>query len=279
VVDIGSTTRKAFFVERTAPIVTITSDFGHRDYHLALIKGSILRACPLARIVDISSEVSNYDIVEGAFLFQHAWRAFPLGSIHLLSVNDFGHPDRPMLVFTHEGHHFVGPDNGIFSLIFPQRPANVFTLDTSDLPASRFPLADWFSKAVAHLSQDFPAGGLGKSVDEWVERITFQAVTGPNLIRGTVVYVDQFDNVILNIDRELFERIGRNRPFELFFKRHSPITTLSDHFHDVPIGEILCRFNSADLLEIAINMDKAASLLGLKVEDTVQLDFKGAAVE
>lgn len=266
-------------MERTIPIITITSDFGQRDYHLALIKGGILRSCPTARIIDISSDVSNYNIVEGAFLFQHAWRAFPIGTIHLLSINDFGQPDKPFLVFTHEGHHFVGPDNGIFSLIFPKRPNNVFALDTSDLELSRFPLADYFSKAVAHLSQDFPAGGLGKAVDGWTERITFQAVTGPNLIRGTVVYIDQFENVVLNIDRELFERVGRNRSFELYFKRHSPITSLSDHFHNVPIGEILCRFNSANLLEIAINMDKAASLLGLKVEDTVQIDFRGAAIE
>ena len=89
-----------------------------------------------------------------------------------------------------------------------------------------------------------------------------------------MVYIDKFENVILNIQRELFERIGGGRPFELFFKRHSPIVELSVNHYDVTVGEMLCRFNSADLLEIAINMDKAASLLGMKVEDTVQVDFR-----
>ena len=87
------------------------------------------------------------------------------------------------------------------------------------------------------------------------------------------MYIDQFDNVILNITRTLFDEVGRGRSFELFFKRHDPITVLSTDFHDVAVGGTLCRFNSAHLLEIAINMGKAASLLGLRVEDTVQIDF------
>ena len=260
-------------MDRTPPIVTITSDFGRRDYHLALIKGSILQQAPRAQMIDISHEVTNYNIVEAAFLFRHSWRAFPIGTIHLLSVNDFDQPNRPFLAFTHDGHHFVGPDNGLFSLVFPEQPSALFKINVDELELSRFPIADVLAHAVGHLSQDFPVGGLGTAVEQWVERITLRPVTGPNHIRGSVVYVDQFDNVILNIDRTLMESVGGGRPFQLFFKRHSPITTLSKHYHDVPVGEILCRFNSADLLEIAINMDQAAGLLGLKVEDTVQIDF------
>lgn len=262
-------------MNRTPPIVTITSDFGWRDYHLALIKGKLLCQTPNARIVDISHEVGHYNIVEAAFLFKHSWKAFPVGTIHLLSVNDFGEPDKPYLVFSHKGHHFIGPDNGLFSLVFTEQPAHIFAIDMSEETPSNFPIASIFAKSVGHFSQDLPAGGLGKAVDKWTERITFHPVTGPNLIRASVVYVDNFDNVILNIHQELFENIGNSRDFELFFKRHSPIKKLSTYYHEVPIGEILCRFNSARLLEIAINMDKAATLLGLKVEDTVQVDFKG----
>lgn len=261
-------------LKRTSPVVTLTTDFGWRDYHLALIKGHILQQAPDCLPVDISHDVANYDIVQAAFLFQHAWQAFPVGSIHLVSVNDFDQPERPFLAFSHLGHHFIGPDNGIFSLVFDTPPTAVYTIDTSDLTLGSFPLAHIFAKAVGHLAQDFPAGGLGALVERWVERITLRPVTGPNHIRGSVVYIDKFDNAILNIDRALFDHIGGGRPFELFFKRHSPITQLSEHFHDVGIGEILCRFNAAQLLEIAINMDKAASLLGLKVEDTVQIDFR-----
>jgi S-adenosylmethionine hydrolase len=80
--------------------------------------------------------------------------------------------------------------------------------------------------------------------------------------------------VISNISRELFERVGKNREFELYFKRHDPILKLSHNYYDVAVGETLCLINSADYLELAINMGKASSMLGLKLEDTIQIDFK-----
>lgn len=258
-------------MNQTSPIVTITSDFGWRDYHLALIKGAILCQSASANIVDISHEIGHYNIVEAAFLFKHAWRAFPKGTIHLVSVNDFGQPNQPFLAFSYEGHYFVGPDNGLFSLVFSESADDLIQINI-DQEQSNFPIADIFAKAVAYFTSS-QTDSLGTKVDKWIERITFHPVTGPNMIRASVVYVDNYDNVVLNIHQELFEDIGRGRNFELYFKRHSPIIKLSDNYHDVPIGEILCRFNSARLLEISINMDKAASLLGLKVEDTVQIDF------
>jgi S-adenosylmethionine hydrolase len=261
-------------LNHSPPIITLTTDFGTRDYHLALIKASILRQTPHAQIVDISNDIRTYDIVEAAFIFRNAWAAFPVGTIHLLSVHDFAQGDRPFLVFSHAGHHFVGPDNGLFSLIFPNTQPTTYQISTADLTLSTFPIADVLGKASGHLAQDFPAGALGTALEKWLERITFRPVTGPNHIRGSVVYIDKFDNAVLNINRALFEQVGQGRDFELFFKAHSPITTLSDSFHDVPVGELLCRFNAADLLEIAINLDRAATLLGLKVEDTIQLDFK-----
>ncbi|MCB0638187.1 MAG: SAM-dependent chlorinase/fluorinase [Lewinella sp.] len=260
-------------MERNPPIVTLTSDFGWRDPHLALIKGKILTHAPNARLVDISHDIDPYDIVQAAFVFRHAWQAFPVGSIHVVSVHDFFAPDGRFLVLAQDGHYFIGPDNGLFSLVFSQRPAGCFAIAPLEVD-STFPLADLYGQAVGHLAQDFPPGGLGESVDSWTERITFQPVTGPNHIRGTVVYVDRFDNVVLNISRELFESVGKGRSFELFFKRHEPIVRLANHYYDEPVGEVLCRFNAADLLEIAINLGPAASLLGLHVEDTVQVDFR-----
>ncbi|MEZ4983994.1 MAG: SAM-dependent chlorinase/fluorinase [Saprospiraceae bacterium] len=262
-------------MERTPPIVTITSDFGWRDFYLARIKGSILKQTPNARIIDISHDVSNYNIVEAAYLFGAAWQAFPVGTIHIVSVNDFDQPEQPMLVFQHEGHFFIGPDNGVFSLVFDQQPSSIYSIDTADIAPDNFPLAAVFAKAAGHLAQDLPVGGLGGAVEKWLERIALRPVTGPNHIRGAVIYIDKFENVILNIDRAVFDAVGRGRPFELYFKRHSPIKGISQHFHDVAIGEVLCRFNASDRLEIAINMDKAASLLGLKIDDTVQVDFTG----
>ena len=259
------------------PIVTLTTDFGLKDYHLAALKGALLSRDASLNIVDITHNVENYDIVQAAFIFRNAWPSFPEGSIHLLSVNNY-HEGRPdFLVLKRKGHYFIGPDNGLFSLIFSDPPEQAFRLD---FPAhNAFPLKEIFSRAIAHLVSDAPLKKIGKPAGGILQRLTFQPVIGPSQIRGSVIYIDNYENAIVNIRRELFEKVGQNRPFSLYFKRHDPITRISDHYQEVPVGETLCLFNSAGYLEVAINMGKAGSLLGLGVEETAQIDFHGELPE
>lgn len=252
-------------------IVTFTSDFGNQDYYVAIIKGAILCQQRQIQFVDITHNVKNYDIVQAAFIFKNAWQSFPQGSIHLLSINDFDNAHQGFLVIKHEGHYFIGPDNGLFWLVFEKIPDEVYELPKTE--NSNFPLKDIYAKAVAHITTQKSLQTIGNRLHNIVQRIALQPVTSKSHIRGSVVHIDNFENVIVNINKELFEKISKNRPFSLYFKRHDPITQLSQNYYDVPVGEILCRFNSADCIEIAINMGKAASLLGLKVEDVVQIDF------
>ncbi|PHN01931.1 SAM hydrolase/SAM-dependent halogenase family protein [Flavilitoribacter nigricans] len=254
------------------PIVTLTSDFGQGDYYLPLIKGAILSQNEQLRLVDITHEVSSYDIVQAAFIFKNSWRSFPPGTIHLISVNDYYQESCCYLAIRHEDHYFIGPDNGVFTLIFDQADIQGYQLDISE--DTTFDLHQIYARAIGHIANGKEFEKIGKPVDEMVQRITFQPVVQPSMIRGAVIHIDRFQNAILNINRELFERIGADRSFQLYFKRHDPIVKLSRHYHDVPIGEVLCLFNSANYLEIAINMGKAAELLSLKVEDAVQIDFK-----
>lgn len=253
------------------PVVTLTTDFGPRDYYVAVIKGALLHRDERLNLIDITHQISNYDIVQGAFIFRHAWRCFPPGSIHLLSINDLYSPDNRFLLIREAGHYFVGPDNGLFSLIFDPIPQEVYELPIPE--EAPFPLSEVFAGAVGHLIEAEPLEKLGPPAGEIVQRLSFQPVIGPSRIRGSVIHIDNYENVIVNISRELFEQVGRQRPFSLFFKRHDPITKLSRRYYDVPVGETLCWFNSADFLEISINMGKASSLLGLNIEDTVQVDF------
>lgn len=253
------------------PVVTLTTDFGRKDHYVAVIKGALLQRDERLNLVDITHQISNYDIVQAAFIFRQAWPAFPAGSIHLLSVNDLYSPDKRFLVTRLAGHFFIGPDNGLFSLIFDPIPEEIYELAIPE--EERFPMSTVFAGAVGHFLEKKNPEELGPPAGDIVQRLTFQPVIGPSRIRGAVIHVDNYENVIVNISRELFEQVGRQRPFSLFFKRHDPITQLSRHYYDVPVGETLCWFNSADFLEISINMGKASSLLGLEVEDTVQVDF------
>ncbi|NET32217.1 MAG: SAM-dependent chlorinase/fluorinase [Cyanothece sp. SIO1E1] len=255
------------------PIVTLTSDFGWKDYYLPMIKGTILCKNELIQIVDIAHDIPNYDIVQAAFIFKNCWQSFPKGTIHLISVNDYPEEkDKGFVAIAHEGHFFIGPDNGVFSLIFGAIPQSIFQLDPK--PEARFPLAEVYATAIGHLAGGKAIQEIGSPASDLVQRITFTPVQSHSQIRGSVIHVDQFENVILNITKAVFEQVGQGREFSLFFKRHDPITALSQQYQDVEVGEILCLFNSADLLEIAVNMGKASSLFGLKVEDTVQIDFR-----
>ncbi|HMQ47036.1 MAG TPA: SAM-dependent chlorinase/fluorinase [Saprospiraceae bacterium] len=253
-------------------VITLTTDFGERDHYLAIIKGAILCACPQAQFITISNEIEPFNIVQAAFLFNQTWPNFPAGTIHLLSVNDYYAKEVRFLMIEHQGHYFIGPDNGLFSLIFDPCPEQALAL-TNDLE-STFPLKEIFAKTVGHIANKQPIDTLGKLVTNIQQRLTWQPVIGPAHIRGSVIYIDHYDNAVTNIQRHLFEQVGQNRAFKLFFKRHDPIKVLSKSYPDAQVGEPLCFFNSSGYLEIAINMGKAASLLGLQIEDTVQIDFK-----
>ena len=130
-----------------------------------------------------------------------------------------------------------------------------------------------FSHAVGHLVSGKPFVELGLPAKNLTERLTLHPVISTNMIRGSVIFIDRFENVVLNIKKGLFERTRNGRNFSLYFKRNEPITQLNEYYYDVPVGETLCLFNASDFLEIAINMGKASSLLGLKLDDTVEIRF------
>lgn len=254
------------------PIVTLTTDFGTQDYYLATVKGAILCKNEHINIVDITHHIKTYDIVQAAFIVKNCWHAFPKGSIHLVSVNDLYRPEPSFIAIRHQGHFFIGPDNGLFSLVFDEiSDHDVYFLQVNG--KKTFHLKDIYAEAIAHLSFGKPFQEIGLPYWPIEQRITLQPVISHSQIRGSVIYIDNYDNAIVNITQDLFKKVGNGRNFELYFKRFDPIKSLSRFYGDVPIGETLCLFNSVGYLEISINMGKAAGLLGLKVEDTVQIDF------
>ncbi len=252
-------------------LVTLTTDLGEQDYYAGALKGAILQQCPGAQLVDITHAIPSHDMVRGAFILKNAYPHFPEGSIHLVNVHNFYAAERRLLAILHQGHYFLGPDNGIFSLVFDQQPkqARILPDDGTGLLSHQEVLA----RAIAHLAGGTPLEELGEPLDSISERIHLRPVVSASQIRGTVVHVDKFENVIVNITRELFEQVRKGRNFALYFKRHEPITELSAQYCEVPMGEVLCLFNSAGYLEIAIHMGKAAGLLGLAVDDAVRIDF------
>ncbi len=255
------------------PVITLTTDFGDRDYYAGALKGALIRHCPNALIVDISHSIAAYDIVEAAFLVQNTYPEFPEGSIHLIGVNCVYDTDFRFVVVRHKGHFFVAPDNGLLTLLFGQLPDN----DVRAIPPTdpvHFPVKNAFVAAASHFAASQTFETFGTDAGALLQRISLQPVIMATRIRGTIIHVDNFENAIVNIRRETFEKTVQGSAFSLFFKRNDPITRLSTNYSDVPVGEPLCLFNSAGYLEISVNMGRAASLLGLKVEDVVEVVFE-----
>jgi S-adenosyl-L-methionine hydrolase (adenosine-forming) len=254
-------------------IVTLTTDFGLQDYYVPALKGALLSRHAALNVVDISHSIKNHDIVQAAFVLKNSWQTFPEGTIHVLSVNNYGGEKTRFLAFEYQKHFFIGPDNGIFTLIFPDSLTPQYIADVPYDGLNFQPISHALAHAVHHITTNEPIETLGYEAEDIVQRILIQPVVNPNQIRGAVIHVDNYDNCILNVTRDLFLRVGHGRSFQLFYRRHEPITRLCNNYNDVPLGETLCLFN-ADYLEIAIHMGKAAEMLGLKVDDAVQIDFR-----
>ncbi len=249
-------------------LVTFTSDYGLSDYYVAVVKGTIYSYVENLNIVDITHNVNSFDIVQGAYILKNAYSSFPEGTIHMVSINNHYKTDRCFLAVRYDGHYFLGPDNGIFSLIFDGKPDAIYELENDGLLTE-----ERYAKAIKHITGGMPFNEIGALVDEIEERITFQPITNSALIKGAVIHIDHYENVIVNISKSLFETTRQNRKFHIYFKRFGPISQLNASYSDVEIGETLCMFNSAGFLEIAINKGKAASLLGLQIEDGVHIEF------
>jgi len=250
------------------PVVTLTSDYGTSDHYQAALKGYLLSDTPDLTIVDISHHIPSFNIMEAAFVLRHAYPSFPEGTVHCVMVHN-RRTDQRLLCIKHNGHYFLTPDNGLATLMFDEIGVCV-AVENPD------PGRNWqqrVSSAVQLLQDNPDITSLGEAVIQPVKLIHLHPVVTSDLIRGAAIHIDSYDNVIFNITRELFEAVSKGRPFEIYYKRHDPVVEIHQDYYDVPVGEVVCRFNDRGLLELGMNMDKAASLLGIKIDDTVQIHF------
>jgi S-adenosylmethionine hydrolase len=256
-------------------IITLTTDLGDKDIYQAALKGSILKLSPTVNIVDITHNVSAFNIQQAAFILKNSYHYFPNGTVHLIGIDTVFSTSTRYLAVKYREHYFVGADNGIFSLMFNHEPDEMAEINImQDLKFLHFPLADIFVKTACHLANGGKMEEIGVPVSSVEKKMNLQPIVERNLIKGSVIYIDAFQNVITNITKEFFNSVQQGRQFILYFKRNETIDTLSWHYNEVPEGEKLCLFGISDHLEIAINKGNAAGLLGLGLGDSVILDFQ-----
>jgi S-adenosyl-L-methionine hydrolase (adenosine-forming) len=250
-------------------IITLTSDLGLKDHYVSAIKGSILSRLPNAVIVDISHQIPTYNIQDAAYILKNAYPNFPKGSIHIIGIKSEQTKHTSQVIVFADGHYFIGADTGFFSLLLEQPIDQLIELPSN---VSTFPTRDIFAPAAAHLANGGLMQTLGQPKAELLERMPFRAATMGDMIRGTVEYIDSYGNVMCNINEALFKQVGKEREFKIEFARYE-IDRMSNTYNDVPEGEILALFNAAKQLEIAMNNDRASSMLNLKLNDSISIRF------
>jgi S-adenosylmethionine hydrolase len=255
-------------------IITLTTDLGLKDYYVSAIKGSILSQLPDVSIVDITHQVPSFNIQEAAYVLKNSYPNFPEGTVHIVGVNAEQSAQTPHIGLLVSGHYFIGADNGIFSLMFDKVPDKIVELTIGhDSNSNAFPTRDVFAKAACHLARGGTLELLGSAKSGVNERIMFRPVTVGDNLRGSIIYIDSYNNVVTNITAALVKEVGKGRNFVIRFGSHE-ISQLSKNYHDVVEGEILAMFNAAGHLEIAMNRGKASQLLNLHMGDTITLFFE-----
>ncbi len=257
------------------PIITLTTDLGLKDFYLAAVKGFILSSLPDARIVDVTHHIPSYHITQAAFILGNAYHYFPEGTVHLVSVDNSYEPSPKFVAVKANGHYFIGPDNGLFSLFLKAEEIekivkiNLRILDDY----IHFPIKDILVKSAVHLAKGGNMEFLGRKINHLNVKTIIQPVVDPDQIRGSIIYVDSFKNAITNITRDLFESVSKGRKFTILFKRSETVDKISLQYSDVLEGEKLCLFGITGYLEIAINKGEASSLLGLHTGEAIIVQF------
>jgi S-adenosylmethionine hydrolase len=246
-------------------LVTLTSDIGHQDYLVGAIKGRLLRINPEFQIIDISHSLSPFNYPQAAYVCRSAIKNFPEYTFHIVMVNMFETKPEQLLISFHKDQYVICADNGLLSMILEDKPEMVIgiPLDKVAIKNTLY-CTDVLAKAITQLLNGEPVQKIGNPDPVYTEKNPLKPLLGEGWMEGQIIFIDNFENVIVNITQEQFEQQRKGRRFKIVFKRDEMIERISGSYADVPQGEKLVLFNSAGYMEIAINKGNAAGLFGLK---------------
>jgi S-adenosylmethionine hydrolase len=247
------------------PLLTLTSDIGSQDYLVSAVKAQLLQVNPEFQLIDISHSILPFNYPQAAYVIRSAIKNFPPYSYHIILVNLFEKKPEQLLLAFHNEQYFLCADNGLLTMILEDKPEMVMgiPLDRSAIRNTIY-CATMMAQAANQLIQGASLTSIGIPDVPYIEKNHLRPLLGNNWIEGQIIFIDNFENVIVNITHEQFEEQRKGRAFRIVFKRDETIDRVSESYADVNEGEKLALFNSAGYLEIAINKGNAAGLFGLK---------------
>lgn len=262
-----------------AGLITLTTDYGTRDAFAASVKGVVLKINPQAQIVDISNEIAPQDIWEAAFTLRSAYAYFPKGTIHLAVIDPgVGGGRRPIIVVT-ESYYFVGPDNGLFSLVYQEAERlRVHHITSTHYfqpsPGPTFHGRDIFAPVAAWLSKGIPSGNFGDEITDYIKlNVPVPKKTSAGM-DGHVVHIDRFGNVITNITFKDIRTLlpeGEGADSVSVHLAGREISGLKRFYAEATAGEASAIINSSGYLEVFVYKQNARNALSVKRGDIVRL--------
>ncbi|MBE0422528.1 MAG: SAM-dependent chlorinase/fluorinase [Lutibacter sp.] len=273
-------------------IITLTTDFGIKDHFVGAVKGTIYSELPDARIVDITHQISPFNITETAYILRNAYKKFPDGSIHIIGVDSELNEENKHIALELDNHYFICPDNGVISLLASEiKPEKIVEINIHEYIESSFPVLDIFVKVACHIARGGKLEVIGKIIPEFKKISELQPTISSdnNTISGNIIYVDNYGNSISNISEKLFNQVGKGRDFQVIANRYA-FPKIHKKYSDIidftlpkeqrqKDGTRLALFNSAHFLEIAMyrsnlsTVGGAVSLLGLNYRAVITIKF------
>jgi S-adenosylmethionine hydrolase len=250
------------------PIITLTTDYGTNDHLVGTLKGVVLKICPDVTIVDISHDVTPYDLLDGALTIGSSYSYFPARTIHVVVVDPgVGTERRPLLV-TGDSQYFVAPDNGVLSLVY-EREENVLVRHANvehyylEPVSKTFHGRDVFAPVAAWLAKGAQASAMGEEITDYKKFAMPKPKPGEGSTKGVVLRVDSFGNIITNFRAEdLPAAAFESGSVQFTIGTHS-ITKFVDTFAKGNAGEAFAYIGSNGFVEIGINRGNAAKSLGI----------------
>jgi len=272
-------------------IITLTTDYGLKDYFIGALKGKIYTEYPEDKIVDISHNIDTFNVTEASYIINAVYKSFPKGTVHIIGVDSERNNETEHIAMQWNDQYFICADNGILSMltqkIIPQKIVSINIHDR--LPENSTDL-DVFKTIACHLAKGGLLNVIGKEKQSLKQITQLQPIVSKDLnsIKGNIIYIDHFGNVVVNITKKLFNEIGKARPFEIKLSP-KPIKTIHANYSAIaasnkyPIknyeGINIAVFNENDFLEIGIfrsnpaSVGSATSLLGLDFRDVITINF------
>ena len=273
-------------------IITLTTDFGHKDYFVGALKGKILSEHKEAVIVDISHEIDLFNTLEASYCIEAAYHNFPKGTIHIIGVDSERVGDTQHIAMQWDDHYFICADNGILNTLIQKKiPQKIVAITIHDRLNTDVSDMDVFVAVACHIARGGLLNVIGKEISSLkpVSVLTSSITDDLSEIKGQIVYIDSFGNCVTNISHKQFNDTIRGRKFEIVIK-NKKFSRLHKSYSDFPVsdvkqlkdleGDFLALFNENGYLEIAIyksnpkTVGSAATLLGLHFRDTVSIKFK-----